>query len=175
MQKIFYIMSDFLAIKYESAMPAKLPLIAAAIALTLAAGPATYAQAPSTAPPGNPVGEREDARSSPLFGPLIKAYYELCVTELGKGADKVDAAAFEQKSYALFRAVAVSKGVSPDALQEHLKAIPRQVILIVKRDPKTLDSVETFTDALVGPDWASACARSPECSQQQKDAARQTP
>jgi hypothetical protein len=152
-------------------MTAKLALIAAAVALTLAAAPLAGAQVSNGPPPGSSISERDDARSSPLFGPLMKAYYELCVAELGKGVDKVDAAAFEQKSYALFRSVAVSKGVSPDALQEHLKAIPRQVVQIVKQDPKTLDSLDNFIDALVGPDFATACAKSPECSKQQRDAA----
>jgi hypothetical protein len=147
-------------------MTAKLAMIAAAITLALAAAPPAGAQASGGPEPGSGISEREESTASPLFGPLIRAYYDLCVAELGKGADKVDAAAFEQKSYALFRSIAVSKGVNPDALQAHLKDIPRQVILIVKRDPKTLDSVQTFTDALVGPDWATACARSPECSAQ---------
>lgn len=151
-----------------TANPPVLALAVAVAALALAAAPQAYAQTPGAPQPGT-ISEREEARTSPLFGPLMKAYYELCVTELGAGTDKVDVAAFEQKSYALFRQVAVSKGVSPDALQAHLKDIPRQVVLIVKRDPKTLDSLDSFTDALVGPDFASACARSPECSQQQKD------
>jgi hypothetical protein len=154
-------------------MTAKLPVIAAVVALALAAPaaaqPSSSAPPSNIAQPGNTVSFREDPNpsASPLFGPLMKAYYELCVAELGKGADKVDVAAFEQKSYALFRSIAVSKGVSPDALQEHLKLVPRQVVQIVKRDPKTLDSLQTFTDALVGPqDFAAACAKSPECSRQ---------
>jgi hypothetical protein len=164
-------------------MTAKLPIIvaaAAAMALALTTVAPASAQPSSSAPPssappsgiaqpGNTVSFREDPNpsASPLFGPLMKAYYELCVAELGKGADKVDVADFEQKSYALFRSVAVSKGVNPDALQQHLKGIPREVVLIVKRDPKTLDSLQSFTDALVGPqDWAAACVKSPECSRQ---------
>jgi hypothetical protein len=147
-------------------MTAKLLLLAAAATLALAAAPPAGAQDSNGPPQGKAMSLREETNASPLFGPLVKAYYALCVAELGQGADKVDAAAFEQKSYALFRSVAVSKGVNPDALQAHLKDIPRQVIMIVKRDPKTLDSVESFTDALVGPDFASACARSPECSRQ---------
>jgi hypothetical protein len=151
-------------------MPAKLPMIVAATLVLAAAVPA-LAQTPSLPPPGGAISEREQARTSALFGPLMKAYYELCVAELGKGADQVDVAAFEQKSYALFRSIAVSKGVSPDALQEHLKAIPRQVVQIVKQDPKTLDSLDNFIDALVGPDFATACAKSPECSRQREAAA----
>ena len=155
-------------------MTSKLSMIAAtaaaAVALTLTAALPAVAQ-PSGPPAPGSINERDDARTSPLFGPLMKAYYELCVAELGKGADKVDVTAFEQKSYALFRSIAVSKGVNPDALQEHLKAIPRQIVQIVRRDPKTLDSLQTFTDALVGPDWDTACARSPECSAQRDAAA----
>ena len=36
-------------------------------------------------------------------------------------------------------------------MQDHLKLIPRQVIQIVKEDPKVLDSFESFTDAMIGP------------------------
>ena len=150
-------------------MTAKLHLMISAAALALAAAPLAQAQDSSGPPQGKAMSLREETNASPLFGPLVKAYYQLCVTELGAGVDKADPAAFEQKSYALFRSIAVSKGVSPDALQAHLKDIPRQVVLIVRRDPKTLDTLDTFTDALVGPDFAAACARSAECSQQQKD------
>jgi hypothetical protein len=153
-------------------MTAKLPLMIAAAALALAAAPLAQAQDSSGPPQGKAMSLREETNASPLFGPLVKAYYQLCVTELGAGADKVDPAAFEQKSYALFRSIAASKGVNPDALQAHLKDIPRQVILIVKRDPKTLDNVESFTDALVGPDFKTACAKSPECSKQMAAAAQ---
>jgi hypothetical protein len=34
---------------------------------------------------------------------------------------------------------------------EHLKDIPRQMVGIVKDDPKVLDSYEAFTVALMGP------------------------
>ena len=157
-------------------MTAKLSLIAAtaaAVSLALTAALPAGAQSPNGAAPGSTVSMREDPNASALFGPLVKAYYEFCLAELGKGAGKVDVGAFEKKSYALFRSIAVSKGVNPDALQEHLKAIPRQIVQIVQRDPKTLDSLQTFTDALVGPDWDTACARSPECSQQRDAAAHQ--
>ncbi len=158
-------------------MNAKLSMIAAtaavAVSLALTATLPAGAQSPNAASSGNTVSMREDPNASALFGPLVKAYYEFCVAELGKGANKVNVDAFEKKSFALFRSIAVSKGVNPDALQEHLKAIPRQIVQIVQRDPKTLDSLQTFTDALVGPDWDTACSRSPECSAQRDAAARQ--
>jgi len=88
---------------------------------------------------------------SDFFNGLIRDYYKLTLTEFARGASKVDAAAFEQKSYALFRSYATAHGASADGLQNHLKAIPRQVVQIVKEDPKVLDSQQNFTVALMGP------------------------
>ena len=91
-----------------------------------------------------------DAQTA-FFDALMREYYSLSVAELKGRAGTVDAAAFERKSYALFRAFASSHGADPDHLQEHLKAIPRQVVQIVKDDPKVLDSISNFSAALIGP------------------------
>ena len=79
------------------------------------------------------------------------AFYDLTVATLKPGAAPVDVAAYEAKSYAIFRAMGASRGVMPDAMQDHLKAIPRQVVDIATEDPKVLDSYEAFTVALMGP------------------------
>ena len=79
------------------------------------------------------------------------AFYDLTVATLKSGAPPVDVAAYEAKSYVIFRAMGASMGMKPEAMQAHLKAIPRQMIGIVKDDPKVLDSFDTFADALVGP------------------------
>jgi hypothetical protein len=131
-------------------MTAKCPLIVMA-AIALAAAAPALAQ-PSSAPPsGSTASLQHDPAGDAFFGPLLKAYYELSVTELKGRTDKADPADFEKKSYALFRSYAASKGANPDALQNHLKAIPRQVVQIVKEDPKVLDSQQNFDNALLGP------------------------
>lgn len=78
-------------------------------------------------------------------------FYELSVETLGAGAERVDVVDYERKSYAIFRAFARSLGADPDRIVEHLKDIPRQMVAIVKADPKTLDSYESFLVALRGP------------------------
>ena len=70
---------------------------------------------------------------------------------LGKGTKGVDVAAYEQKSYAIFRAFGAERGPSPEAMQDHLKLIPRQVVKIVQDDPHVLDSFDSFAEALIGP------------------------
>ncbi len=42
-------------------------------------------------------------------------------------------------------------GMSPDGMVDHLKDIPRQLVSIVKDDPKVLASYDNFTVALMGP------------------------
>ena len=80
-----------------------------------------------------------------------RAFYDLTVRTLKPGAAPVDVATYEAEAFAIFRAMGASMGVAPDAMQDHLKAIPRQMIGIVHDDPKVLDSFDNFADALVGP------------------------
>lgn len=82
--------------------------------------------------------------------PHMVEFYGLSV-EMLRAARRVDAAAYEQRSYAIFRAFAASLGADPDGMIDHLKAIPREMVGIVKDDPKVLDSYENFLVALRGP------------------------
>jgi hypothetical protein len=81
----------------------------------------------------------------------FRKFYPLSVEMLGRGTDEVDVELYEQRSYAIFRAFADSVGVDADAMVEHLKNIPREMVAIVKRDPATLESYESFLVALRGP------------------------
>ncbi len=83
--------------------------------------------------------------------PHVRAFYELTVQEFANGPDKVDVAAFEEKSFAIFRELGASIGGSPAGMQDHLKGIPRELIGIVRDDPHTLDNYDNFTTALMGP------------------------
>ena len=83
--------------------------------------------------------------------PHMVEFYALSVEMLRAAAGRVDAAAYEQRSYAIFRAFAESMGANPDGMIDHLKAIPREMVSIVAADPKVLDSYDHFLVALRGP------------------------
>jgi hypothetical protein len=82
--------------------------------------------------------------------PHMVELYALSV-EMLRAANRVEVDAYEQKSYAIFRAFAESLGADPAGMIDHLKAIPREMVVIVKRDPKVLDTYESFLVALRGP------------------------
>jgi hypothetical protein len=83
--------------------------------------------------------------------PHMQAFYELTVATLGKGAEKADFPAYQQKAYAIFREFGASMGWKPEAMADHLKDVPRQMVGIVKDDPKVLDNYANFRIALAGP------------------------
>ena len=81
----------------------------------------------------------------------MHAFFDLTVAKLGKGAKDIDFDAYRDASYAIFRAFGTSMGMSPDGMVDHLKDIPRQLVGIVKDDPKVLYSYDNFIVALMGP------------------------
>lgn len=81
----------------------------------------------------------------------FQKFYPLSVEMLGGGTDDVDVELYEQRSYAIFRAFAESVGIDPDGMVDHLKNIPREMVMIVKRDPTVLEDYESFMVALRGP------------------------
>lgn len=87
-----------------------------------------------------------------MANPNIRAYYDLTVKTFAGGADKVNFPVYRNQSYALFRAMGVSMGVGPAAMQDHLKDIPGQVLQIVREDPAVLKDFDSFKVALIGPD-----------------------
>ena len=133
------------------------PQKTSALALIAALGLATTAlahppaAAPAPAPSATVNMQGNDAKAW-AADPHIHAFYDTTVAAFAKGADKVDFAAYEQKSFAIFRDFGASKGMPPEAMQDHLKLIPRQVLGIVKEDPKVLDSYDNFILAVMGPD-----------------------
>jgi hypothetical protein len=86
--------------------------------------------------------------------PFIQQYYELTKASFASGADKVDFAAYQEKSYAIFRAFGAASGggkAAEEGMLDHLRDIPRQMVGIVKDDPSVLDSYDKFWIALSGP------------------------
>jgi hypothetical protein len=86
--------------------------------------------------------------------PFILQYYALTKASFVNGADKVDFAAYQEKSYAIFRAFGAATGggkAAEEGMLDHLKDIPRQMVGIVKEDPSVLESYDKFWIALSGP------------------------
>ncbi|MBW8815082.1 MAG: hypothetical protein JF588_16810 [Caulobacterales bacterium] len=122
-------------------------------AISLAAAPVALAQ-------GHPAGGEGGASTTSIQGndaqswiqdAHIHQFYELSAASLKAPPSPEALTAYEQKSFAIFRAFAASRGMSPDAMQDHLKLIPRQVAQIAKEDPKALDTYGSFVDAVFGP------------------------
>jgi len=132
----------------------------AALALTSAAAahppatqaPAGHAPAAATSPGTTTVNIQGNDAKAWAADAHMHAFYDTTVAAFAQGPAKVDVDAYEQKSFAIFRDFGVAKGVGGPAMQEHLKLIPRQMVGIVKEDPKVLDSYENFILALMGPE-----------------------
>ena len=130
-----------------------------ALVATIAAAPAAGALAqtpPGLQPSGQtPSGQqtfdmRDDA-SGWINDPHVHDYYKLCVQAFANGADHLDRPAYEKRFREIFTDFAVARHIPPDKMLDHLKRIPGEMILIVRRDPKTLDSYDNFVVALFGP------------------------
>jgi len=83
--------------------------------------------------------------------PHMHTFYELSARMLAPGK-KLDRAAYEAQARDIFNAFAIARGVDPKAMQDHLKAIPGQMIQIARDDPKVLQSYDAFVVALMGPE-----------------------
>lgn len=83
--------------------------------------------------------------------PNMHAFYELTKATLGGSPKKVDFRAYHAKSMELFGKFGEARGGSAKGMQDHLKAIPGQMVDIVKADPHVLDSWDNFVTALSGP------------------------
>jgi uncharacterized protein YyaL (SSP411 family) len=83
--------------------------------------------------------------------PQMHAYYDETVATFKNGTD-IDVAAYEARSFAIFREFARAKGMNEAAMIDHLKLIPRQVVGIVKENPAVLQDYDAFWAALAGPD-----------------------
>ncbi len=105
------------------------------------------------APPGQAsINFQGNETAAFMANPNVRAYYDLTVKTFAGGADKVNFPVYQDQSYALFRAIGVSMGVGPAAMQDHLKDIPGQMLRIVRDDPSVLKDFDSFKVALVGPE-----------------------
>lgn len=83
--------------------------------------------------------------------PHVRQLFDLSASAIHAGMSEPEVAAYEAKAYAIFRDFGAAKGVGADAMQDHLKAIPRQVVGIAHDDPTVLKNFDAFRDALFGP------------------------
>jgi hypothetical protein len=85
---------------------------------------------------------------------MVTGFYDLSREAFAAGPDKVDLEAYKQKTFAMMRADILKEGGSEKDVEgwiDHVKDIPRQMIGIVKDDPKVLETCEKFSIALSGP------------------------
>jgi hypothetical protein len=105
------------------------------------------------APPAQPQATTVDIQGAGEWkrAPQMHAFYEETVTTFANGS-AIDVDAYEARSFAIFREFARANGGSEEAMIDHLKLIPRQVVDIVKEDPAVLKDYDSFWAALAGPD-----------------------
>jgi hypothetical protein len=83
--------------------------------------------------------------------PHTHALYQLTVAAFANGPDKVDKARFKSDAIVIFRDFGRTTGMGADAMVDHLKLIPDQLIQIATEDPKVLASYDNFVAAVFGP------------------------
>ena len=125
-----------------------------ALALTLALATsipaAALASAPAAEAPPATVSMQGD-QASWISDPHTHAFYALAVAAFANGPAKVDRAKFQSDAFAIFRDFGKSRGMKPEAMVDHLKLIPGQVVQIATEDPKVLASYDNFVVAIFGP------------------------
>jgi hypothetical protein len=86
--------------------------------------------------------------------PMVRGFYDISLEAFSNGPEKVDLPAYKEKTFAFMRtSIQQEGGTAKDAEAwiDHIKDIPRQMIGIVKDDPKVLESCANFSIALSGP------------------------
>jgi len=124
-------------------------LLAAGLAAGLSASAA--AQQPAPDPHAHATRSLQGDQSAWRKDPMWRTYYQLTIEAFAAGPAKVDEAAYQAKSYELFRQFAVTHGVPPEHMVDHLKLIPGQIVKIVREDPEVLKTYDNFLDATFGP------------------------
>lgn len=105
----------------------------------------------AAAPPAPTTFDMRESDESWVNDPQVHEFYRLTVAAFANGAQRVDRSAYDTRSRAIFRALATARHMSPADFEQHAAAIPGQMIDIVSRDPRTLDTYASFVVALFGP------------------------
>jgi hypothetical protein len=140
-------------IKHSIGLAAGIATVTAAGVLAAAAwaAPLQHGPSPAQTEPVTKSLQGNPANAAWKSDPYLQAIYHLSVGAFAKGAENVDLPSYQDAFFAIIRAKAVVSGVRPEGMVDHMKAIPRQMVDIVKDDPKTLDNYDNFVVALVGP------------------------
>jgi hypothetical protein len=113
--------------------------------------PSPQASAPHNTAPEPTTVRLADDGSAWKRAPQMHAFYDATVATFANGMN-IDVDAYEAQSFGIFREFARANHVPEQAMLDHLKLIPRQVVGIVKENPTVLKSYDNFWTALVGPD-----------------------
>jgi hypothetical protein len=121
------------------------------LALAAALAIATPALAQTPTAHGSATESLQGNQSAWINDPHMHAFYDLTKQAFANGPAKVDVDAYEAKSFAIFREFGAAHGMKPEAMVDHLKLIPRQLVQIVCEDPHVIDSYDNFVAATFGP------------------------
>jgi hypothetical protein len=125
-------------------------LAGAALALVLMGGAATQGSAADPEKASSTVS-MQGGEQAWINDPHTHQLYALTVAAFANGPKAVDKARYEADAVAIFRDFGRATGVGADAMADHLKLIPDQVIQIATEDPKVLASYDNFIRAVFGP------------------------
>jgi hypothetical protein len=92
-----------------------------------------------------------DEQAAWINDPAFHQFYQATIDAFANGPDRVDRAAYEARSKDIFTAFATSHNMPVEAMLDHLKAIPGEMIGNVTREPEILASYDSFVEALMGP------------------------
>lgn len=121
----------------------------AALGVGMLAGAAWPAIAQEASPPQTYSARDEQQRW--INDPAFHAFYQATIDAFANGPDKVDRAAYEQRSKEIFTAFATANNMPVEGILEHLKNIPGEMIGNATREPEILTSYDKFVEALMGP------------------------
>ena len=121
------------------------------VALGAAVVFATNAPAIAQDAPAPQTYSARDEQQRWINDPAFHAFYQATVDAFANGPDKVDHAAYEQRSKEIFTAFAQANGMPVEGVLEHLKRIPGEMIGNATREPEILTSYDKFIEALMGP------------------------
>jgi len=140
-------------------------ILVLAVVAILAAAPASAALAQEAAKPAPKSYDFRDGTDAEMQAwindPNVHAFYRTTVEAFAQGVDHLDRAAYEKRCHEIFRALAIARGIKPEALEDHLKLIPDQIVQMVARDPGILASYDNFIVALFGPQKSGPGSISP--------------
>ena len=125
-------------------------LAAAAFAVTIVGGLGYTARA-AEPEKASSTADMQGGQQAWINDPHTHQFYALTVAAFAKGPAAMDKARYKSDAMAIFRDFGRATGMGAEAMADHLKLIPDQVIQIATEDPKVLASYDNFVAAIFGP------------------------